>query len=396
MQSLVTPGDPGYRPPRISLYDRLFKKNQNQPLDPLDRDKEEFPVERPETNLENYAINDSFNEKPLSMYDEMSDVSSVNSDQIPQEDYKIISRYGKDFKVYPPGKPPMPKTYQGIYEYPIEPPDPNKDYVFLGNRDRAGEGKWYPKTGNIEDFKDDLGEISTDWIKEGKFSNWMDLDKEGRPIPPKTFESLIHNQGLPKETFNSEKELQKVLLQHGQPLSGTREELFKRVIDAREARIPGSYEVAVQRGVQSDEQLAQFKATESLKEASQARLARQNSPQQPYPENWNPQANTSANRAWGAQNIANMEAEMAQEQARISGLGTAPRAAQGAQAAEALPGAAARAGSMATRLGESLSNFSARALPIINLGLLGYGLYNQAKNNRENERHRKMIEGNQI
>lgn len=384
MQSLVTPGDPGYRHPRRSLYDRLFKKNQNQPLDPLDRDKEEFPIERPETNLENYAINNSFNEEPLSMYDEMSDVSSVNSDQILQEAQDIQNR------------PPMPKTYQGIYEYPIEPPAPNKDYVFLGNRDRAGEGKWYPKTGNIEDFKDDLGETTTGWIKEGKFSNWMDLDLEGRPIPPKTFESLIHNQGLPGETFDSEKELQKVLLQHGQPLSGTREELFKRVIDAREGRIPGSYEVAVQRGVQSDEQLAQAKATESLKEAAQARLSRQNSLQQPYPQNWNPQSNTRANRAWGAQNIANMEAEMAQEQARVSGLRTAARGAQGAQAAEALPGAAARAGSMATRFGEGLSNFSARALPIINLGLLGYGLYKQAKNNRENERYRKMIEGNQI
>ena len=133
--------------------------------------------------------------------------------------------------------------------------------------------------------------------------------------------------------------------------------------------------------------------TDVLKEAAQARLARQNSLQQPYPQNWNPQANTRANRAWGAQNIANMEAEMAQEQARVSGLRTAAR---GAQAAETLPGAAARAGSMATKIGEGVSNFSARALPIINLGLLGYGLYNQAKNNRENERHRKMIEGNRI
>ena len=69
---------------------------------------------------------------------------------------------------------------------------------------------------------------------------------------------------------------------------------------------------------------------------------------------------------------------------------------------QALPGAA-RSSSMATRFGgglsrfgEGLSKFSAGVLPIINLGLLGYGFYNQAKNNRENERHRKMIEGNQI
>ena len=139
--------------------------------------------------------------------------------------------------------------------------------------------------------------------------------------------------------------------------------------------------------------------TDVLKESAQARLSRQNSSQQPYPQNWDPQANTRSNRVWGAQNTANLEAERAQAEARVSGLGTAAR---GAQSTEALPGAA-RASSMATRFkeglsrfGEGVSQFSARALPIINLGLLGYGLYNQAKNNRENERHRKMIEGNQI
>lgn len=356
MISSFTPGDPGYRPPKRSLYDRLFKKNQY--LDPQNLDKKDFPL------------------------DDTSNVNSVDSDQVLQEAQNIQSR------------PPMPKTYQGFYEYPIEPPAPNENYVFLGNRDRAGEGKWYPKTGNIEDFKDDLGKTTMNWIKKGDFSNWMEVDQEGRLIPPKTFESLMHNQGLPGETFDSEKELQKVLLQHGQPLSGTREELFKRVMDAREGRIPGSYEIAAQRGEQSDKQLAealeQAKTQERLQESAQARLSRQNSSQQPYPENWNPQTNTRANRAWGAQNIANRRAEIAREQARISGIGTAARGAEGAQA---------RAGTAYAGLSNAytgLSNFAARTLPIINLGILGYGLYNQARNNQENARYRKMVEGNRI
>jgi hypothetical protein len=338
MQSLVTPGAPGYRPPRRSLYDRLFKKNQNQPFDPLDPDKEEFPIERQEVNLENYAINNSFNEEPLSIYDEMSDVSSVNSDQILQEAQDIQNKFS-------PYNPPNADFLESDGDSFLFNPDSDTSFEFnLPNRlvrklDREKNLKDYP---SLKDYYEEMERTKPPPFKENfSYKNVEDLENALK----------MDNLALKKPN----------------PV----------------LNLPNAKTI-----------------TDDLNEAAQARLARQNSLQQPYPQNWNPQANTRANRAWGAQNIANMEAEMAQEQARISGLGTAAR---NAQAAEALPGAAARARSMFTRfgegvskIGEGLSNFSARALPIINLGLLGYGLYNQAKNNRENERYRKMIEGNQI
>ena len=314
MESLVTPGDPGYRSPTRSLYDRLFKRNQNQPLDPLDRDKEESPIERPATNLENLAINDSFNEEPYEDFLESDgDYFLFNPDSDTSFEFNLPNR-------------------------PVRKLDREKNLID------------YP---SLKDYYEEMERTKPPPFKENfSYKNAEDLENALK----------MDNLSLKKPN----------------PV----------------LKIPNAKTITDE--LNEAEQLAQFKATESLKGAVQARLAKQNSPQQPYPENWNPQANTSANRAWGAQNIANMEAEMAREQARISGLGAAARGAQGAQAAEALPGAAARAGSMASRFGEGLSNFSARALPIINLGLLGYGLYNQAKNNRENERHRKMVEGNRI
>lgn len=313
MQSIFTPGDPGYSPPKTSLYNRVFKRNQNQPLDPLDPDKEESQIGKPAIDLENYAINDSL------------------SDQMLQEEQNLQ-------KTLPLYNPPNAEFLESDGDSFLFNPDLDTSFEFnLPNRPvrKLGREKILIDYPSLEDYYKEMEETKPPPFKDNfTYKNVEDLENSLK----------MDNLALKKPN---------------------------PVLNLTDAKTN----------------------TDFLKEAAQARLSRQNPSQQPYPQNWNPQANTRANRAWGAQNIANREAEIAQEQSRISGLEAAAR---GTQAAEALPGAAAREGSMATRFGERLSRFTARALPIINLGLLGYGLYNQAKNNRENERYRKMIEGNQI
>ena len=328
MQSLTTPGMLGYRPPRKPLYDRLFNRNRKQPSNFSDDELDKS------FDSANISLEDSIGS---GLYDDMSDASSVDSDQIFQEAQDLQNT----FPLYNP---------------------PNADFLesdgnsFLFNPDLDTSFEFNLPNRPVR--KLDRGKNLIDYPSLENYYNEMERTK-----PPTFKESFSYKNA---EDLENALKMDNLFLKKPNPV----------------LKLPNA---------KTNKDI--------LNEAAQARLAKQNSSPQPYPQNWNPQANTRANRAWGAQNIANMEAERAQEQARFSDLETLAR---NAQAAEALPGAA-RSSSMATRFGgglsrfgEGLSKFSAGVSPIINLGLLGYGFYNQAKNNRENERHRKMIEGNQI
>lgn len=331
MDSLMTPGMPGYKMPKQSLYDRLFKKRRAT-LDPLDLDKEEFPEAHAATNLDNYAINEIF--------EDMSDASSVSSDHLLPE------------------APPMPEMYKG---FPISIPPEAENHVFMGNRDDFSTG-WYSKGEPIENFGDGLGATSMEML-----ANRVESDRHF----PTEIGSPMHNFNTPDLSNMTDQELQTNLSKFYLPTSGTRPELFKRLVDAKE-------DPAIMQRAADNATLPK------VQQGALARLSRQNNQAEPYPDNWNSQANTNANRSWGAQNLANRQAEIAQSGSNVAGLGG-----RGVQAAEnTLPQAVARAG--------GVSSFASRALPVISLGLFASSLYSNAKANRDNERQKKMIEGNQI
>ena len=80
MQSLLTPGDPGYKPSQTlldRLFDRLFNKNRNQPFSPKGGFRD--PMMENQLNKSFDSGDISLNEELLSLYDEMSDASSVRS-----------------------------------------------------------------------------------------------------------------------------------------------------------------------------------------------------------------------------------------------------------------------------------------------------------------------------
>ncbi|MAR66771.1 MAG: hypothetical protein CL833_05915 [Crocinitomicaceae bacterium] len=401
-ETLATPQES--RPSRLrGLWDRLRGRSNPERLE-TEPDKAGYddpPVQSPEAmNLKNLAINDSFNSDEILQEAQnlpknfsKSDYPGFDFGKTYEDSFSFPSLKDAEqslkmdnlgikpvLRLEEPTPPPLPKTYKG---YPISIPKEDENYVFMGNRDKLGSpsevyNKWYPKNELIKNFSSDLGKTT---MEQHALHNF-----------PDEISSQMHNFQTPDLSNLSDTQLKSYLARLYQPIEGDREDLFKRLVDARTGGIdPKTGENIMM-------QAAEYDAIPKVQQGTLARMNREsssqiNSPQQPYPENWNPQANTRANRAWGAQNIANREAEMAQEQARVSGLGNAAR---GAQAAEALPGAAARAGNAAAGGYTGLSNFSARTLPIINLGLLGYGLYNQAKNNRENEKYKKMVEGNRI
>lgn len=323
MDSLMTPGMPGYKMPKQSLYDRLFKKRRAT-LDPLDLDKEEFPEANAATNLNNYAINQSFDRQSLldrhSINNSLdSEASSVSNDQI----------YSK-----------APNLYETIDSNPLK-SDGNFFY-------------FYPESENDDQLnlfdrpvrKLDRDNNLIDYPSLGEYYSEMERTKPP-PLPP--FKENFSYSSV-QDLENSLK-MDNLSLQKPNPL----------------LKLPNAKT-----------------HQDTLKESSRERLSRQNSPEQPYPDNWNPQANASANRSWGAQNLANRQAEIAQSGSNVAGLGG-----RGVQAAEnTLPQAVARAG--------GVSSFASRALPVISLGLFASSLYSNAKANRENEQRKKMIEGNQI
>lgn len=364
------------------------------------------------TDLENLAINDSVNEPLSNLYEHMSDVSSVNSDEILQE-YRNLDTTpppmnGGVFEDGLPPPPPQPETVPGIYDYIIDPPEPDPNYVFVGNRDDM-TAKWYPKNFAID--RESLGPTTSNMLKNDFVFDASHHNKNIATFSDDQLEKEFENFGINPNLGSKKERLQNLIAQKEDPTGDSQQFAANRrnQLDAIDEYQDLMNSVDNIEGLQQIHSMykndpvfnlpikntlsPEEKGLQGLKEANQARLSGQNVPQQPYPDNWNPQTNTRANRAWGAQNIANREAEIAQNEGRVSGLGNVARE---AQAVEALPGSASRDLSAAERAGKWLSKFAARSLPIINLGLLGYGLYNQSKNNRENAHYRKVVEGNRI
>ena len=372
-ETLATPQDP--RPSRLrGLWNRIRGRRDPERLEtePDKMGDEDPPGINAAMDLENLAI---------------------NSDEILQEDRNLDTT-----------PPPIPEFVRGRYNYTVDAPPKNDNYVFVNNRDDFDKANWYKKGDPID--KAQIGQTTYDELEKNNLLNggvWGDIhhNQQIATMNDDTLKQGLIDYGIPRNL--SKKESMQQLVYKLEDPSGIEQSYApaRREYEQKMSSYLNRFKNAqndleanqIFMDMDKDQVLSQRLNPTPQERLKQAGLSRQNSPQQPYPENWNPQSNTKANRAWGAQNIANREAEIAQNEARVSGLGNVARK---AQAAEALPGAASRVGNAAARAGVGLSNFAARALPIINLGLLGYSLYNQAKNNRENAQYRKMVEGNRI
>ena len=126
------------------------------------------------------------------------------------------------FKKFVEDKPEMPECYEGKtthYKYPISAPEKSDKFVFVGNRDNM-LANWYRIGAKIDKYAEALGNTT--------MSVFSDRN-------PKVFKAEDHNINLPDLSSCSDEALRLKLRELGLSEEGRRVELFKRLVDSKEA-----------------------------------------------------------------------------------------------------------------------------------------------------------------
>jgi hypothetical protein len=286
--------------------------------------------------------------------------------------------------------------------YYFRAPEPNKNYVFVGDRD-TWKGNWHKIGDPIT--KEAVGDTAYNL-----FSN------DGYEV----FSPQLHNANISPGSALTDDQLRAYLQERGVESAGSREQLMRNYVGAAEPSASIQEKLMSNlnraRGIESGdiqpistEDLRQdvlparqehFQGRrEKLNELLNERYGANNpNPQQPLnqrlaqsnanPRNWMPSNNNpmrldgsqvsnaeAANlRQWGSQNIANMQ----EAQAAVQRTGSVANPAGLGSIAEAAP--AAEAG-----IAAQAPSFLSRAMPLISLGLMANSLYSQSKANRANK-----------
>jgi len=126
------------------------------------------------------------------------------------------------FKKFVEDKPKMPECYEGPtthYKYPIYAHEKSDKFVFVGNRDNM-LANWYRIGAKVDKYEEALGNTT--------MSVFSDRN-------PKVFQAEDHNINLPDLSSCSDDALRGKLRELGLSEEGNRVELFKRLVDAKEA-----------------------------------------------------------------------------------------------------------------------------------------------------------------
>ncbi len=286
--------------------------------------------------------------------------------------------------------PPMPEVYQGPqtkYPYVVQAPEPNPDFVWVGNRDNF-EGNWHRIGDSIS--QENVGRTTYNAIGQDQ-----------------AFGPQHHNVNLPVESNLTQEQLQDKLRGLNLPHEGDRSSLFKRIINAQESP-------DLMRRLQEGERPTELELADivnrhepiNLQQAAHLRELRrggENIPEQPQgnwwqqsnlnPANWmnqnnpvradgSPVNNIEANqlRQWGQQNLANNTNALSM--ANRLGTGSNPMTVNN------LPGAQIAEGEAAAAAGSGMTgaSFASRALPVLNLALLAGTLLQGSRGRMEQEK----------
>lgn len=313
------------------------------------------------------------------------------------EEYPLLREQMEDLP------PPIPETYRGPhtgYRYTVQNPQPNPNYVWVGNRDTFS-GNWHKIGDPIT--PEAVGPTTYGYISDDQ-----------------VFGPQHHNIASAAESGLSQEQLQEKLRNLNIPAEGERSELFKRLINVKESPELVRRLASGGRPTELDlaDEIYRHQPT-TLEQAAHLRNLRGNvaapgleAAAQPSrslfsrlnPYNWRSQSNpisaggvpisnveATGARQWGAQNLANRAAAI--ESASRLGTGARPMGLSnipGGQA-NALAGAGAGAAAAGSSgMFGSAAGFASRALPIINLVMLAGMLAKQMGKNKEEQKQRAM------
>ena len=297
----------------------------------------------------------------------------------------------------PPENPPHINV--GGQQYPISLPQRDPNYVWVTNRDNL-IGNWYRNGSSI--YRNMVGHATFKQI--------------GRDS---VFGPEHHGRNIGAEVAMSDDKLRENLRRWGIPTEGNRAELLKRNIRVKTSEL---YQRLEEGGRPSSQDIYNIvynpDRNPSLAEANQLRQLRQEAgiydrvataagPAQQVPRKWtggtgrpsgNPlsAAEQTATQNWGQSNL--QRAAAAQSTPRPSALGTgrnpmtigALESQAEAQAAQTAATEAAGTSALSTGLGTA-GMFAARAMPVLNVAMMGGMLYNimQSQNQAKKEEERR-------
>jgi len=256
----------------------------------------------------------------------------------------------------PPPRPPMPQMMSfGGGQFPVSVPEADPNYVWATNRDTLA-GNWYPINSPITE-----GAVGR--------STFGGLGEDPRFLPEH------HGINIPAESRMSDEQLRQNLQNWNLPAEGNREDLFARNMRVKhhptfmrnfaEGRAPNEAEIA---------DIANPNAPIDLREANRLRNLRQEAG---YYENIPPVRPQRPMPGAVTRTLADLG------RAPIAGAQGAQAAAGGAEALGAGEAAAAtEAGALSSGLGTA-GMFAARALPILNVALMGTMLYNMMRSQNQ-------------
>ncbi|MDP6704418.1 MAG: hypothetical protein QF775_02950 [archaeon] len=240
-------------------------------------------------------------------------------------------------------------------QFPVSVPEADPNYVWATNRDTLA-GNWYPINSPITE-----GAVGR--------STFGGLGEDPRFLPEH------HGMNISAESRMSDEQLRQNLQNWNLPAEGNREELFARNMRVKhhptfmrnfaEGRAPNEAEIA---------DIANPNAPIGLREANRLRNLRQEAG---YYENIPPVRPQRPMPGAVTRTLADLG------RAPIAGAQGAQAAAGGAEALGAGEAAAAtEAGALSSGLGTA-GMFAARALPIVNVALMGTMLYNMMRSQNQ-------------
>ena len=148
--------------------------------------------------------------------------ASLHELPIDQNQDQAAIKIQQAFKKFVEDKPEMPECYEGPtthYKYPIYAPEKSDKFVFVGNRDNMS-ANWYRIGTKIDKYAEAMGNTT--------MSVFSDRN-------PKVFKAEDHNINLPDLSSCSDEALRLKLRELGLSEEGRRVELFKRLVDSKEA-----------------------------------------------------------------------------------------------------------------------------------------------------------------
>lgn len=274
-----------------------------------------------------------------------------------------------------PQPPPLPATYRAPmtgYDYVIEAPQPNPNFVLVGNRD------------NFKPTWQRLGdELNPDQIGRTSYNSLYN----GPNGPVLTYQPDHHNRFLPQESSMSQADLVAKLNEYNLPTTGDRSALFRRLINLKE--MPD-----MMTKFQSGEPWAPEDITSienpprNLPELAQLRAARP--PAQPAPPVANNPASGLSSQEWVQRNLANRARDI--ELLNQPGGRNNPMTVNNMNRLAAAEGAAPAVAPAAAAVPEV--SFASRALPMVNMALLVSALMQNAnaqKRARQQEERSKQM-----